>query len=331
MNNKTLQDLYTTFQFKDEAKTRYFFDIVAVKSDGNSEVEYPIISIRQNRKNATGADTFKKAIENIESSKSSVAVIIREYDGIADDCQPICVNRVELKKGGKSTLDDTDNKPQQIQQPPPVNIPLLGFGNLEQTNAYLTMVNNQLSQFGLGSLPDIMRSTSQSLSLQEKYDDAKMVIQELKLDNKQQLAEIQRLKDTIEHHKDQYKQLQYQLQDAQRAAKLEKESLETNLMWSNVIGRSLGGAIIDKFDLVNKFQGFLGVPQGQQAAGQTGQTSSTNGADVAPAGDGKLHEINTYLQSLDAEHIAKVYAICEFISAGDDKMNAVINYIESRK
>lgn len=332
---KALQDFYTTFTFKDNARTKYYFDIVSVRSDGNSEIEYPVVSIRQNRRDATGAETFKNAVEQIEQTKSAIAVIIREYNGYADDCTPVSENRVEIKNlpnrnennGKKKQKPKQNYQPQQMMQ-----VPMWGLGSLEQTNQYLNGVNSQLQMFGIGGIQEVLKSTASNLTLQEKYDDAKQVIQELKLDNKQQLAAINQLKEELSKERDKYKHLEYKLMDVQREAKMEKDSLESKLMWTSVIGKSLGGAFLDKMGISDKIGSLLGV---QQPQGQPQQQSQQADASQAASGnsetDGKVQEIIKYLNSLDKTGIENIYAICEFVSTSADRMNGVLNYIESKK
>lgn len=340
MNNKTLQDYYTTYAFKDNAGTKYFFDIVAIRSDGASEVECPIVSIRQNRKEATGAETFKLACEQIENTRSAIAVVIREYAGFANDCPPISENRVEIRtiKIKKDNKKNKKNQGGNKQQQFPPQFPYSGFGG-DDTSRFLSGVNNQLNALGLGTLQQVMQGTANQLAVQEKYEDAKMVIQELKLDNKQALGEIQRLKDQLEDEKDRYRHLEYKLQDAIRENKMQRESYESSMKWTSVIARGIGGAALDKLGLTDKIAGFMGVPAAaaqqipqQQAAAAAQQ--NLDDIDLTPSNSEtseKVSEITKYLKSLDVEHIEKICAICEFVSTSDDRLNAVIQYIDSKK
>lgn len=344
--NKALEELYGNFVFKDNAGTKYFFDIEGVSMAGDNEMSYPLVSIRQNRKNATGAEVFKNAVEKIESSRNNIAIVIREYNSVADDAVPISENRIELRK---QTNKNNKNKKKQKQANSQVAIsnaqqqqmPFFGFGNPETTNNFLGAMNAQMQMLGIqGGLSGVFQQTAGNLSLQERLDDAKQVISELKTDNRQLQENIRILKDKLETAKDEYKKLEYKLMDTQRDSSFMEKSYQKELSMGSLISKAVLGVVSDKLGLVEKFAGFMGVPQGAaakaatpaQAAAPQPQAAAPKPTftSVNPATEAQIDEIDEYLASLDKPHMDMVYRIIEYISISDDNLGAVEQYVKQK-
>lgn len=352
--NKALEELYGNFVFKDNAGTKYFFDIEGVSMSGENEMNYPLVSIRQNRKNATGAEVFKNAVERLESSRNNIAIVVKEYNSVADDAVPISENRFELRKKPNDN-NDKNNKNKKKQKPTAqqlaynnaqqaqaaAQMPFFGFGNPETTNNFLGAMNAQMQMLGIqGGLSGVFQQTAGNLSLQERLDDAKQVISELKTDNRQLQENIRILKDKLETAKDEYKKLEYKLMDTQRDSSFMEKSYQKELSMGSLISKAVLGVVSEKFGLMDKVAGLMGMPASAaakaaapaQAAAPQPQAAAPKPTftSVNPATEAQIDEIDEYLASLDKPHMDMVYRIIEYISISDDNLGAVEQYVKQK-
>lgn len=328
MKNKALQDYYTTLAFKDNSGAKYYFDVNAIDARG---ISFPVVSIHQNGKNATGAETFKKAIEQIEKNKSCIKVKITEYNTFIDNPQP--VNEVTYKIVEKKKEDDQPQPQTQMQRQ---NFsPFMGFGNTEQTNSFLNGLDAQMNILGIqGGLQGLIQSTATQLTLQDRYDDLKQLYADTKMLNKEQEKEIKDLKQKLEEKHESYKKLEYQLMDAQRENKEIERTYQSKLSMGSLISNAVMNTA------VNKFGGLLGlddiVQQAQQAAPAQENPVSVSTENISlqqtnPETEKYISDINDYLNTLDLSRIQCMYAIAMYASQGDDQLKELTKYVKSKQ
>jgi len=310
-----LSEYYNTLIFKDNAQTRYFFDITAKMGD----IAYPIISILQNRKNATGAETFKHAIEQIMKNKKFTSVLVTEYNNCCDDAEAISRVEFELKKSKKMTKRKS-NTPQ----------PFSGFGNLGEANNFLEGFGRSLGMLGVeGGLSGIIKSSAAMIAQQDKLEGALGQISELKIDKKDLENEVKRLKEKNEELRDELKKAEYKLWDAERDSKNKIENLQNKLTLGSLASTGIIGALTKKFKLDEKLAGFLDEDTAAAATDTAhSDLSSVNLQATNPETASSIEEINAYLNTLDKSRIDLVAAICQYCSQSDNELKRVFRFVQ---
>ena len=310
-----LEEYYNTLVFKDNAQTRYFFDITAKMGDK----AYPIISILQNRKNATGAETFKNAIEQILKNKKFTSVLVVEYNNCCDDAEAISRVEFELKKS-KKMAKRKSNTPQ----------PFNGFGNLGEANSFLEGFGKSLGMLGVeGGLSGIIKSSAAMIAQQDKLEGALGQISELKIDKKDLENELKRYKEKNEELRDELKKAEYKLWDAERDSKNKIENLQNKLTLGSLASTGIIGALTKKFRLDEKLAGFLDEDTATAATDTAhSDLSSVNLQASNPETAQTIAEINNYLNTLDKSRIDLIYAICQYCSQSDNELKQVYRFTQ---
>lgn len=316
-----LEEYCNNLIFKDNSATKYYFDIIGV-SDGDNNGQticYPIITIRQNRKNATGAETFKNAISQLEKNKQVSSVLIREYSGYYDDAEPILENTFKLKKQKKMK-----KKQQQLPQQG-------GFGDL---GANLKGLGDSLGLMGFeNGLSGIIKNTAMQIAQQDRLENANQTIADLKVTQKELEQEIKRLKESNEKLKDESKKLEYELYDTKRDYRNKEHDWQNKLSIKTIAGTAILGMLSQKLNLDKTLQGLMGedMPSAPiQTSDNTTQQTDLDNIKVQstnPETAEYVSEINGYISTLDKSRIALVTAICQYTSLGDRQLKEVYGFV----
>lgn len=333
--NKEIEEYYNTLVFKDNAHTQYYYDIIA----RNGNIEYPLISILQNRRQATGAERFKQAMERVCDNKNVTSVIVREYNNCSDEAEPISTNEFELSKSTKKMKKK--NALQQRTQ---------GFGSLEETNSFLSGFGRSLDLLGIqGGLSGIIQNSAMQIAQQTQLESTLGQLSEIKDQKRSLEEEIKALKKESEGLKDQLKTQQYSLWDVERKkdneiADLKRELKQTEERYQNklTIGSlattAMFGVLSKKFKLEEKLDGLLSDDDTTAAAAPQPQQSDLSAVNVEPINpetSGTIEEINRYLNTLDKSRIEYVGAIIQYISLSDNNLKevykSVTNHYNSQK
>ncbi len=326
-----LKDYYNTLLLKDNAQSKYYFDVIGLTEGGRSgqaAINYPVVSVLQNRRNATGAETFKNAIEQLERNKTVVAVLVKEYNSVADDAEPITENTFNLKPQKKM-------KKQQGKQP--MTPQPQGLGTIDQT---LQNFGNTLGLMGFeNGLKGIITATASQIVQQDKLQDAQLTIAELKDEKKELEKEVQRLKGLNDGLKDEQRKLEYKIQDLERDNKRNEEVWAQKNSLGSLAANAFFGILGKSVKLNERLAGLLDdEPAAQQQPPQPSAQSQDSGDNALnsiqfanPETAEFIEQINGYLQTLDKSHIAIVTAICQYISVGDEQLKDVYGYVLSKK
>lgn len=323
--NKEIEEYYNTLVFKDNAKTQYYYDIIA----RNGTIEYPLISILQNRRQATGAERFKQAMERVLGNKNVTSVIVREYNNCSDEAEPISVNEFELSKNAKKM-----KKKNALQKQ--------GFGSLEETNTFLSGFGRSLDLLGIqGGLSGIIQNSAMQITQATQLETALGTITDLKNDKHSLEDEIKELKKANESLKDDIKQQQYSLWDLERKkdneiADLKRDLKQTEQRYSekltlgSLASTAIFGVLSKKLKLDEKLDGLL-TDDDSTAEPQPTQSdlSAVNIEPVNPETADTIDEINRYLKTLDKSRIECVGAIIQYISLGDNEMKKIYNIVSN--
>lgn len=322
--NKEIEEYYNTLVFKDNAHTQYYYDIIA----RNGDIEYPLISILQNRRQATGAERFKQAMERVCDNKNVTSVIVREYNNCSDEAEPISTNEFELSRNAKKMKKKNAlQKPQQ------------GFGSLEDTNNFLSGFGQSLSMLGIqGGLGGIIQNSAMQIAQQGQLETALGTINDLKGDKRSLEDEIKQLKRDNELLKDNLKKEEYsrldlerkkdnEIADLKRDLKQTEQRFSEKLTLGSLASTAIFGVLSKKLKLDEKLDGLLtdddtaeasAAPQPSQA-----DLSAVNIDPVNPETSGTIEEINRYLNTLDKSRIERVGAIIQYISLSDNNLKEV--------
>ena len=330
--NKEIEEYYNTLVFKDNAKTQYYYDIIA----RNGNIEYPLISILQNRRQATGAERFKQARERVLDNKNVTSVIVREYNNCSDEAEPISTNEFELTKNAKKM-----KKKNALQQKQ-------GFGSLEETNTFLSGFGRSLDLLGIqGGLSGIIQNSAMQITQATQLETALGTITDLKNDKHSLEDEIKALKKANEDLKDSIKKQEYSLWDMERKkdneiADLKRDLKQTEQRYSekltlgSLASTAIFGVLSKKLKLDEKLDGLL-TDDDSTAEPQPTQSdlSAVNIDPVNPETSGTIEEINRYLNTLDKSRIEYVGAIIQYISLSDNNLKevykSVTNHYNSQK
>lgn len=321
-----LQEYYNTLVFKDNAQTKYFFDIYGVTSaEDGTEIQYPVVTISQNRKNATGADVFKQAVEQLEKNQGMNAVLVKEYSGFYDDSEPISENTFPLKKTKKMKKSGSKkNLPQQPQ------------GGLGAISDAISNFGSALGLMGFqGGLSGIITASAQQIATQDRLEAANQRISELKTENAQLRSKIEVLKGENEMLKDSYKKIENEMYDLKRDFKFKEERWQNKLTLGSIGATTLFGFLGKKLKLEEKLAGLLddeetaaAQPQPQNTAQQTTdglndiQLNKVNSETAA-----YIEDINRYLKTLDISRIKAVTAICQYVYLSDKNLKRVYGFV----
>lgn len=318
-----LKQYYSNIVFKDNSQTKYYFDIIGVMNgDGGVEINIPVVTILQNRKAATGAETFKQAIEQLEKNKKVHSVIIKEYNGFFDDAEPLQENRFSLKKATK--MKKKDNSLQSTQGG------LNGLGAIDQV---FKSFGNTLGFMGFqNGLSGIITASAQQIAQQDKLETLRADFAEMKSE-KQRLEDlIERLKEEKETLKDDKKKVENDLIDLKRDLKYKEEQWSRRNSLGTLLATAGLGVLGKKLNLDETLSGLLGDNEQTQSQKESSNNDldSVNINTVNPEIADYVEQINTYLQSLDRSRIKLVTAICQYLSLGDAKLKEVYNFVASQ-
>jgi len=327
-----LKDYYETLLLRDNAQSKYFFDVIGVADGGRggqATISYPVVSIMQNRRNATGAETFKNAITQLEKNKTIASVLVREYNSFADDAEPFAENTFPLKNVKRMKNKQNQNqKPMQPQQ---------GLGLVDQT---LQNFGNTLGLMGFeNGLKGIVAATAQQVIQHDKLQAAECTIADLKDEKKELEKEVERLKGINDELKDKQRELSYKIQDLERDNKRNEETWAQKNALGSLAANAFFGFLGKATKLDEKLAGLMEDEQPSKPA-QTQQQQPQPTQNDASLNDIQLgnpetaeyvEEINRYLQTLDKDHIVVVTAICQYVSQGDAQMKDVYGYILKKK
>ena len=312
-----LQEYYNTLVFKDNANTRYFFDIIANMGD----MSYPVISIKQNRKAATGAETFKKAVERICENKKVSSLTVIEYNNCCDDAEAVITNEFELKKNKKMTKRKNNQPANQF-----------GLMGLEQTTNLLDGMSKSMGLLGFeGGLSGIIRNTAMSISQATELDKTKTELSECKAKNLALESEINRLRDEQYKSRDREYELKRQLSDKENDFKAQKERLENRNTIGNLFMTAGLGFLAKKYKLEENLAGLLGEDDSTAASAPqpSPDLSSVNLQATNPETADAIEEINRYLATLDKSRIDLVQAICQYVSQGDAQLKRTCKFVQN--
>ncbi|MBP5369759.1 MAG: hypothetical protein J6Z01_15050 [Bacteroidales bacterium] len=325
--NKEIEEYYNTLVFKDNAHTQYYYDIIA----RNGNIEYPLISILQNRRQATGAERFKQAMERVCDNKNVTSVIVREYNNCSDEAEPISTNEFELSRNAKKMKKKNAlQKPQQ------------GFGSLEDTNNFLSGFGQSLSMLGIqGGLGGIIQNSAMQIAQQGQLETALGTINDLKGDKRSLEDEIKQLKRDNELLKDNLKKEEYSRWDLERKkdneiADLKRDLKQTEQRYSekltlgSLASTAFFGVLSKKLKIDEKLDGLL-TDDDSTAEPQPTQSdlSAVNIEPVNPETADTIDEINRYLKTLDKSRIECVGAIIQYLSLGDNEMKKIYNIVSN--
>lgn len=325
--NKEIEEYYNTLVFKDNAKTQYFYDIIAKRDN----IEYPLISILQNRRQATGAERFKQAMERIVGNNNITSVVVKEYNNCSDEAEPISVNEFELQRNKKMKKKNALQKPQ-------------GFGSLEDTNTFLSGFGRSLDLLGIqGGLSGIIQNSAMQIAQATQLEQALGTITDLKGEKHSLEDDIKALKKENEELKDSIKKQEYQLWDVERKKdneiadlkrdlKQKEEQFQNKLSIGSLATTSFLNIISRKYKLDEKLDGLLSddtVSAPQPTPTPTADLSSVNIEPVNPETASYIEEINRYLNTLDKSRIELVSAIIQYLSLGDNEMRKIYTIVSN--
>ncbi|MBQ9212568.1 MAG: hypothetical protein IJ150_01325 [Bacteroidales bacterium] len=319
-----LNEYYNTLVFKDNAQTKYYYDVYGVTAaEDGTEIQYPVITINQNRRNATGAENFKNAIEQLETNTNVSAVIVKEYNGFYDGCEPLTENTFQLKKSKKmrrktSTSKKQQNLPQQV-------------GGLGAINDVLTNFGNTLGMMGFqNGLSGIITASAQQIAAQDKIEDLKSQVADLKNEKSKLEGQVEELKTKNEDLKESHKKIENEMYDLKRDFKYKEERWQNKLTLGNMGLTATLGFLGKKFKLEEKLAGLLedNEPQQEiQSQTENTQNDSTLNDIALTKSKPEITEINQYLQTLDASRLTAVMTICQYISLSDKHLKRVYNFV----
>ncbi len=302
MMTEELQTYISNLRFKDEKGERYYFSIMGekVSKDGGNMLNIPIISIKQKRKAATGADTFQEYFDKAIDGKYN-AIVVEEYSNCSDNATPIETMRFELSKPkgrNKKNGNQMSNKPSTYRSN--------GVDGLD----------NLFKQMGIPSgLQGFMQATAQSISTQERYEDAKQLVSDLKGDNKIKDAEIQRLKDENEKLRYQIKEEKDKVRDTIHESEMKIAEVKQQVGLLGLAGQ-FAGAFFSKTGMGQKLAGFWA----------DGEMPGNMGGD-APSGPhaSDYANIERYCKSLNDTELEMFCWIVQYICMAPANLSTVNN------
>lgn len=323
-----LNEYYNTLVFKDNAQTKYFFDIYGVTTaDDGTEIQYPVVTISQNRKNATGADVFKTAVEQLEKNQGMNAVLVKEYSGFYDDAEPVSENTFPLKKNKKMKKSGKKNLPQQQQ------------GSLGAISDAISNFGSALGLMGFqGGLSGIITASAQQIATQDRLETANQTIADLKAEKLRLEGLVENLKEKNEELKDSHKKIENEMTDLKRDFKFKENQWQHELSFKSLGATALFDILGRKFKVDEKLAGLLSdetpVQSQPQPQPQTdSQNSDLNNIQLTPSTGVKpeveeyLKQITTYLKTLDKSRMAAIAAICQYTALGDIQLKRVYKFV----
>lgn len=323
-----LKQYYNNLVFKDNAQTKYYFDIIGImQGEDDTEINYPIITILQNRKAATGAETFKKAINQIEKNKSINTVLIREYNNFFDESEPINESRFILQK--------TKNKmkSRKKNETPTQPTEFSGLGAVDQV---FKSFGNTLGFMGFqNGLSGIITASAQQIALQDKMETMKDDLINLKQEKNRLEGIIEGLKEKNEALKDEKKKVENDYIDLKRDFKYKEEEWSKKNSLGTLLATAGLGVLGKKMNLDATLSGLLNDEPQQPTPQQTNNENEDDldGVQVStvnPEIADYLEEINRYLNTLDRSRIKLVTIICQYLSLGDAKLKQIYKFVATQ-
>lgn len=329
-----LQTLLDAYRFKDANNVRYFFDIIGVVVDSDGvAMRIPLVSVSQMRNKATSAAVFEKHIKYLESQEKYNAVIINEYDNVSDDASPINSIRVDLprsltdgkksnKKMAKKTKQDLEEEVEMLSQQ------LVAYKNASNSDA-LGALSDQLSHIGMGGLGDIINHSAAYLSSQDKLEDMRAMVGELKSDNKSLLGKLESKNEEIERLKEEKRRAEDDLREAKREAASKIENLESKLSIGNIMATGAMGFISKQFKLDEKLAGIFGDDTASSEAMAAVQPKAAGEYDgIAPENVSLIKPCVTYLKSLDYTNLQYMVSVIQYCSQDSNNILTLARFVK---
>lgn len=298
MITEELSTYISNLRYKEENGERYYYSVYGEKqSENGSMLNIPIVNIKQSRKQATGADKLQDYFDRVIDGKYD-AITIEEYPNCSDNATPIQSMRFVLanpKGKGKK-------KPNQNQMSKP---------SAYKPNSVDTL-DNLFKQMGVPmGLQGFMQATAQSISTQERYEDAKQLVSDLKSDCKLKDTEIQRLKDENEKLRYQIKDEKDKVRDIQHECEIKIAETKQQVGFLGLAGQ-FAGAFFSKTGMGQKLAGFMA-----DGAPSPTPSQSMGGGDLREVSDETLQlyqNVEQYYRSLGEADFQIFASIVQYLS-----------------
>lgn len=319
MLNEQLKEISSAYKFKDMSGIPYFIDVIGVqKTDGDNEMNMPLLTVSQARRKATGAETFERIIDFVEKNKKYVAVIVNEYNSIDDDAMPIETKRIDLLGGNTTKTSNKMAKQRTKKELEEENEALrqqMERYNPMQTNGMLGAINQAMEMFGVqGGLGAVAQNTAMLMTTQDKLDDAKLTITELKGTINNLNSKIDEKDSKIEDLKNKNRNLEDDLREAKRNHAQTVERYEQKLSIGSLASQGLFGFLGKQFKLDEKLAGVLGDADTDAPASVQQPQVMDIFSDIPEDNAKLIKPCVTYLKSLDYTNLQMMVSIIQYCS-----------------
>lgn len=311
--SEELETYLQVLEIKDNNKDRYFVNITGEKQSKSGMVNnIPLMSIKQLRKRATGADKIRNTVEQaIKANFKSIT--ISEYPNCSDDAIPDASNTFDLISNTTPTKRKNRNNVGNRQDM---------FGD----NNFVDRLNDIFGTMGVpGGLQGFMQATAQSMTIAERYEDAKQSIADLKFDNKEKDTTIQKLKEKVEALTAQIKDEKDRCKDIQREYENKINDTKQQVGLLGLLS-NFAGAFAAKTEAGQKLAGFLSDTPTPSANTSVPEPSIPNVGginEIDPQMAQYYNAIEDYYKGLDMQDLEKFCAIVQFIELDPTNLNNV--------
>lgn len=310
--SEELETYLQVLEIKDNNKDRYFVNITGEKQSKSGMVNnIPLMSIKQLRKRATGADKIRGTVEQaIKANFKSITIV--EYPNCSDDAIPDASNTFDL-------IFNTTPKKRNNRN----------MGNRQEMygdNNFVDRLNDIFGTMGVpGGLQGFMQATAQSMTIAERYEDAKQSIADLKYDNKEKDTTIQKLKEKVETLTAQVKDEKDRCKDIQREYenKINETKQQVGLLG---LFSNFAGAFAAKTEAGQKLAGFLSDAPTPSEPPTTPEPSISNNdtiKEIDPQMAQYYNAIEGFYKELDMQDLEKFSTIVQFVELDPTNLNNV--------
>lgn len=337
MINDKLKELATAFRFKDASKIPYFIDIIGVQSeDDGNEMNVPLLTVSQARRKATGVDSFTKVVEFVEGNSKYIAVVINEYDSVDDEATPINSQRIELESRQKSqpkksntmkrkTKEDLEKENAELREQLQKFSPSMSGNLLGVTNQIMEMVGVQ------GGLGAVAQNAAMLMTTQDKLEDSKLTIQELKEEIRNLNNKLETKNNEIEKFKDDLRKVKEDARDEKHKYEMQVESLQSKLGIGSMFTTGLMGFMVKNSP---KLAGFFGEceqeAQAQMQGSVQAQAEDSLLANVPEQNAELIRSVVEYLKSLDEINLQLVVSCIQYCSQSTDNIKILAKFVQSK-